>query len=187
MQLTEKQQELHIVQGLRQHDKTAMRDFYALYAGRLTAVCSRYIASDADMKDVLQEALIKIFTNADSFEYRATGSLLAWGKRIVVNEALSFLRKSKTVPLLFDENLPEVADEDNTPVDDVPPKLLQEMIRELPDGYRTVFNLYVFEDKSHQEIGKILGIKESSSASQLNRAKTVLKKKIIEYKKGGRI
>lgn len=187
MQLTETQQELRIAQGLRQRNKTAMRDFYALYAGRLTAVCSRYIQSDADVKDVLQEALIKVFMNAENFEYRAAGSLLAWGKRIVVNEALSFLRKSKTVPLLFDENLPEVADDDDMPVDEVSPKVLQEMIRELPDGYRTVFNLYVFEDKSHKEIGNILGIKENSSASQLNRAKTILKKKIIEYKKGGRV
>ena len=71
---------------------------------------------------------------------------------------------------------------DEINIDDIPPSEIQKMIRRLPEGYRTIFNLFVFEDKSHKEIAEMLGIKENSSASQLHRAKALLSKWINEYR-----
>ena len=181
-----KDSEKSMAEGIRKGDNHAMRDFYASYGGLLTAVCSRYIADDDDVKDVIQESLLSIISNINTFEYHGKGSLRAWATRIVVNHALGFLRKKKLTSSLFVDNSKDIADED---VDDSPPDIgnipagvVTEMIRQLPDGYRMVFNLYVVEGKSHKEISRLLGIKEDSSASQLHRAKAILAKKITEYR-----
>ena len=94
---------------------------------------------------------------------------------------MSLRKTAHLADITFMENLPEVAEEDPD-VDDVPPEVIQRFLRELPVGYRTVFNLFVFEDHTHQEIAEMLHIKESSSASQLSRAKSILAKKINDYK-----
>jgi len=155
-----------------------MRLFYERYAGLLTAVCSRYVPDAADVKDILQDSFVKIFRNAGRFEYRGEGSLKAWASKIVVNASLKALAASSR--LKFVDDLPDVAEDDGDlpALPDIPPQVLQSMIRELPDGYRTVFNLYVFEKKSHREIAGLLGIKEDSSASQFFRARALLAKNI---------
>lgn len=158
-----------------------MRQFYERYADYLTAVCSRYIPDKADAKDVLQESFVKVFASLDRFEYRGEGSLKAWTSRIVVNTALKSLRKSGRLRYL--EELPDVPEESAPEVDRVPVPVLQQFIRSLPDGYRTVFNLFVFEKKSHREIAALLGIKEDSSASQFFRARALLARKIKQYLK----
>ena len=133
------------------------------------------------MKDVLQEAFISIFRRFDSFEYRGEGSLKAWMTRIVVNGALHELRGKKVTEDV--SVLPDVAGDEEPEVSDVPLGVLQKMIRALPDGYRTVFNLYVFEQMPHKQIASLLGIKENSSASQYLRAKALLAREIKEYRK----
>ena len=164
-------------------DAGAMREIYDRYAGYLAAVCSRYIPDDGDMKDILQDSFIKIYTSLDRFEYRGEGSLQAWMTRIVVNACLKSLRKRKGDPV--PDNIPETSgDEEEDPgFKDIPMPVIMEMIRKLPQGYRTVFNLFVFEDRSHKEIASMLGIKENSSASQFFRARAILSKWITEYKK----
>ena len=84
--------------------------------------------------------------------------------------------------ICIDEDIPDVPDEEIPEISEIPPSLIQEMIRRLPEGYRTVFNLFVFEGKSHKEIAMLLGIKENSSASQLHRAKALLAGWIREYR-----
>ena len=171
-----------MVKRLHSGEKTAMKDFYALYADYLTGVCARYIDNDDDLKDVLQDSFIKVFTHIREFHYRGAVSLQAWATRIVVNRSLTFLKEQRrngfaTLDL-------DVADEKETedpPIRDIPPEAIHQMVRELPAGYRTVFNLYVFENKSHQEIADLLGIKRDSSASQLHRAKNMLAQKIEKY------
>ena len=158
-----------------------MRQFYERYADYLTAVCSRYIPEKADAKDVLQESFVKMFGALDAFEYRGEGSLKAWASRIVVNTALKSLRHSGR--LHYMEELPELPEESEPEVDRVPAPVLQQFIQALPDGYRTVFNLFVFEKKSHREIAALLGIKEDSSASQFFRARALLARKIKQYLK----
>ncbi len=180
----DEKEEQKIAEGLKKRDPSAMRTFYNHYAAIFMTVCSRYINDSDDVKDVLQDAFIKIFTKVNSFEYRGSGSLFAWSKQIIVMEALGFLRNKKNVPLVYEEELPEQKDEADLTVQDVPEEKLLQMIQMLPEGYRMVFNLYVLENKSHKEIGEILGIREKSSASQLSRAKTILKQQIDSYRKG---
>ena len=185
MTFSEKDNEFELLQLVRKGDSSAMKELYRRYIQYLTAVCSRYIISEADLKDVLQESFIKIFTSIDKFEYRGDGSLKAWMARIVVNESLKLLKSNERFDFVQNEwDLPEVEhEEDNEPdTDDVPAQAIQEMIRELPTGYRTVFNLYVFENKSHKEIASILNIKENTSASQLHKAKNKLAEMINAYK-----
>lgn len=166
---------------LHQGDRAALRAVYDAYARYLTAVCTRYIAYDDDVKDVLQEAFIRIYDAAGSFEYRGSGSFKGWLTRIVVNQALKHLRDSKTVFVPLSPQQENLADEDPD-TEQVPAAVIHKMIRELPDGYRAVFNLYVLEQRSHKEIAALLGISESTSASQLHRAKALLASKINKYR-----
>lgn len=160
-----------------------MRELFDAYAGYLAAVCHRYISDPDEAKDILQEALIKIYSQMDRFEYRGEGSLRAWMTRIVVNDSLKALRRKPLFTRV--DNFPDLAEEDDSDPGfaDVPIGVIQEMIRALPDGYRTVFNLFVFENKSHREIADLLGIKENSSCSQYFRARALLARQIQEYKK----
>ena len=126
------------------------------------------------MKDVLQEGYVKIFMNIGTFQQREEGSVLSWMTRIVVNESLMFIRKKEHGAFIdICEDVPDF--EEELEVEKFTPDDIHRAIMQLPTGYRTVLNLYVFEDKSHKEIAQILGIKESSSASQLNRAKKMIR------------
>lgn len=176
--------EQDILQQIIHGNPGAMKEFYNTYSGYLTVVCSRYIPNREDLKDVLQESFIKIFKAVHQFEYKGEGSLKAWTTRIVVNEALKYLKESQKMNItnLTDWDLPEIADEQEPDFDEIPTSVILEMIRSLPTGYRTVFNLYVLEEKSHKEIASILGIAENSSASQLHRAKRLLVKEIELYR-----
>ena len=169
----------------RNRDRAAMKELYSLYSGYLNAVCLRYIANPEQAKDILQDSFVKIFTSMDKFRFRGEGSLKAWMKRIVINEALKYLQRHvKKDPLADAAELKDMPDtrDDDTGIGDIPAPVIHEMIKRLPDGYRTVFNLYVFEDKSHKEIAALLGIRENSSASQLYHAKALLAKWNNEYR-----
>ena len=179
MSITEKD----LVRKATRGDRSAMADLYSRNIGYLTAVCSRYVSSDDDRNDVLQTSFVKIFSSIGNFEYRGAGSLRAWMTRIVVNEAIRQLKSQARQDHIEEQNIPDIADEDEPETDDIPQEAIQNMIRQLPDGYRTVFNLFVFEEKSHREIAEMLGITESTSASQFHRARNMLAKKIKEYRK----
>ena len=166
---------------LKKKDKEGMKLFYERYAGYLTAVCSRYVPDRAEVKDILQDAFVKMFGAVDQFEFRGEGSLRAWASRIVVNGALTSLKKKGRFTAV--ENLPDIEEDEPVIAEKVPPAVLQGFIQALPDGYRTVFNLFVFEKKSHKEIADMLGIKEDSSASQYFRARAQLAKQIKTYLK----
>ena len=160
-----------------------MKALYDRYAGFLTAVCSRYIENKEDVKDLMQDSFIRIFSSIGSFEYRGEGSLKAWMSRIVINNTLKYIRDNIQKGMIsIDEDIPDVPDEEIPEISEIHPSVIQEMIRRLPEGYRTVFNLFVFEGKSHKEIAMLLGIKENSSASQLHRAKALLAGWIREYR-----
>lgn len=179
--------ETTLLEQIRHGDKKAMKELYCHYSGYLNAVCSRYIACDEDVRDVLQESFIKIFSSIDKFCYKGDGSLKAWMSKIAVNESLTLLNKKEKLAIMqYGSDIPDTIDDnddDEGPdTGDIPVRAIQAMIRKLPTGYRTVFNLYVFEGKSHKEIAEMLNLKESSSASQLHRAKALLAKMIQEYK-----
>lgn len=164
-------------------DNTATEWIYRKHVRYLSALCSRYITEDEDIKDVLQESFIKIFTSLDSFKYRGEGALKAWMAKNTLNETLKFVRNNSRLPIdSIDDKDTNIADGDSMETEDIPTDVLHQFIRELPDGYRTVFNLYVIDDKSHKEIAQLLGIKENTSASQLHKAKSMLAQKIKHYR-----
>lgn len=164
-------------------DNTATEWIYRKHVRYLSALCSRYITEDEDIRDVLQESFIKIFTSLDRFRYRGEGSLKAWMAKITLNETLKFVRNNSRLPIdSIDDKDMNIADVDSMETEDIPTDVLHQFIRELPDGYRTVFNLYVIDDKSHKEIAQLLGIKENTSASQLHKAKSMLAQKIKHYR-----
>lgn len=177
---TDKEQ--YIIKLFRRGDASAMDMLYAEYADYLTAVCARYIPDDDELKDVLQESFIKIFSKIGEFNYRGNGSLRAWITRIVINESLLTIRKKKNSPIINIENEPPDIQDDEPELGNIGEEVLTNMIRQLPDGYRTVFNLFVIEGKSHKEIAKILNIKADSSASQFHKAKKQLAKIIKNYR-----
>lgn len=178
-----KENESELIRLVTVGDRSAMADLYSRHIGYLTAVCSRYIGSGDEIRDILQESFVKIFSHIKDFEYRGPGSLRAWMTRITVNESLKYLKEKGRVNTVSEEHIPDIEDDQEPETDGIPAGTIHEMIRSLPDGYRTVFNLYVFEEKSHKEIASILGITEGTSASQFHRAKNMLARKIKEYRK----
>ena len=174
--------EQRLAEQIRRGDNAAMRVFCSLYVPHLKAVCARYIVNQEDVRDVLQEILISIITHISDFRYRGTGSLQAWSMRIAVNESLNFIRKNRHHELaLLKQDTDDIVEEEDPPIEDIPPEVIQQMVKQLPTGYRTVFNLYVFEDKSHQEIAQLLGISVNTSTSQLYKAKNLLAQMIQTY------
>lgn len=165
------------------HDvERAMAMLYHEYAGCMAGVCARYMADETARKDVLQESFIKIYMQLGAFEYRGKGSLKAWMTRIVVNEALQHLRKEKAAGLVMTDAEPPDTIEEEPDVGHLTADELLLLLQKLPSGYRTVFNLYAIEGKSHKEIAALLGIKATSSASQFHHAKAMMAKLITEYK-----
>lgn len=175
-----------IAKGIRKGDNRAMRHFYAQYGGLLAATCSRYVNNEDDVKDLMQDAMVNIIQNIDNFTYKGKGSLRAWATRIVVNQALNFVKSQKRFHDTFaDKDLGNLslADNEEPDISDVPAEVIHRLISQLPDGYRTVFNLFAIEGKSHKEIAALLGIKADTSASQFFRAKNILAKQIENYKR----
>ena len=175
--------EAKLLQAVQRGDRAATERFYRLYVRYVTALCSRYITDDEDLKDLIQEIFIKLFTTITHFDYRGEGSLKAWIGRIALNETISYIRQKRRIETVSLEVMPteeEMPDEE-LPTEQVPTEVLYRFIRELPEGYRTVFNLFVIEGKSHKEIAQLLGIKVNTSTSQYYKAKALLAQKINDY------
>jgi RNA polymerase sigma-70 factor (ECF subfamily) len=175
--------ELKLVNACREGDNAARKKLYEFYAQQMMGICFRYTGDAEISRDLLHDGFIKVFEAVRSFQYRGEGSLKAWMCRIFANTALEYLRKNslkKEVTTPDDWSEVEIID-DEKEIDLIPNNVLMNFISDLPIGYRTIFNLYTFEELSHKEIGETLGINESSSRSQLSRAKNILTKKIREY------
>ena len=152
-----------------------------MYSSKMMSVSMRYIHDRMLAEDVLHDAWLKIFENIGSF--REQGSLEGWMKRIVANTAINELnrknRQRSTLPyeeLKYEEEYSSSFESEL--LDFLLPEQLLNALHELPEGYRSVFNLYVFEKMKHQEIGTLLSISENTSKSQLHKARQLLKKKI---------
>ncbi len=174
--------EQRLVEELKRGDVQAQRSLYESYSGRLMAISVRYIGGREQAEDNLHDAFIKIFASIDQFKYRGEGSLRAWLERITINCALEWLRVNRRNITLEDRHLDEqVPSIDEAHTERIPERTILEFVRELPEGYRTVFNLFCVDGYTHREISEILGINEKSSSSQLLRAKRILATKIKEY------
>lgn len=151
----------------------AQKLLYETHAPAMLAVCYRYTKSIADAEDVLQEGFVKAFRNLH--QYKAEGELGAWLRRIMVTTAINFLKKASRYQseLLFGEE-PLHAVSSYEPQVRLEAKELADLIRQLPAGYQTIFNMHAVEGYSHVEIGAMLGISEGTSRSQYARGRALL-------------
>ncbi len=164
-------------------DQLAQRKLFEMYAPKMMGVCLRYTKNHAQAEDVLQDGFVKVFTKLD--KYSGDGSLEGWVRRIMVNTALDHLRKTnKFNANISMDDVGYKVESDTDALSSLMEEDLLKLIREMPDGYRTVFNLFAIEGYTHKEIGEQLGVSENTSKSQYSRAKAYLRIKIEELQIG---
>ncbi len=171
--------ERQLIEGCKNGDRRAQKALYDKYSRRMMAVCLRYVKDMEDARDLLQEGFIKLFTNIH--QYTGEGNFEGWVRRIFINNTLEFLRQQDIL-----KNAGDIDDADYLNIPDE--STLSQMsandimvyVRSLPDGFRTVFNMFAIEGYSHKEIGEILNITESTSRSQYMRARKILQKMILQ-------
>jgi RNA polymerase sigma-70 factor (ECF subfamily) len=173
--------ELEMIEGCIKKNAISQRMLFEQYAGRMMTVCRRYSSDHKEAEDMLQEAFIRVFLYINQYKFK--GSLEGWIRQVVVNAALRVLQSR---PIHFSE-----INEDQQVFQSVDPQALTnlseddllKLISNLPDGYRIVFNLYVIEGYTHDEIAEMLNIKPVSSRTQLSKARKILKEQINPLQK----
>ncbi len=169
--------EQQLIEGCRKGERLAQKELYETYSRKMMGVCLRYVNDRETARDLLQDGFVKVFTSIDS--YSGTGSFEGWIRKIFVNCALEFLRKSDVMKESVDlGNTYELVNPDHSAVSAMSANELMKLIQDLPAGFRTVFNLFAIEGFSHREISELLNITESTSRSQYTRAKQLLQRKI---------
>ena len=167
-----------LIRGCLRGSAKCQRDLYERFAGKMYAVCLRYARTREDASDILQEGFIKVFSKLEQFQFN--GSFEGWIRKVMVNTALRAYQKQR---FEFEqsgyERLPEL------PVDPDAMGMMSEtellnLVRQLPDGYRAVFNLVAIEGYSHAEVATMLGIQESTSRSQLTKARRHLEVEVVK-------
>lgn len=169
--------EQELIAACKRQDRTAQRKIYEKYSSRMFAICLRYAKDRELAKDFLQDGFVTVFSKISS--YKNDGSFEGWMRRIFINTALMSLRKSDVLKNAEDVDTPkiDVSYSDNI-LEKIDGQKIFALIREMPVGFRTVFNLSVIDGFSHQEIANQLGISEGASRSQLSRARSWLQERI---------
>ena len=175
--------EEQLIKACINEDPASQKEVFIRFSSRMLGVCNRYARNSADAEDILQDAFIKVFDKIHQFKFE--GSFEGWIRKIVVNTALkkySLLRYEKEISGY------EINDRDESVMEPsayahITQKELMELINNLPDGYRLVFNLYVIEGYQHDEIAGLLGIQPGTSRSQLVKARNLLQRQILELQK----
>jgi RNA polymerase sigma-70 factor (ECF subfamily) len=165
---------IKLVKDCLREKPAAQKELYGHFAPPMLGICYRYTKSMADAEDVLQEGFVKVFKNLH--QYKGEGELGGWIRRIMVTTAINYLKKNERyqTELLFEgESLHAVTTEAHPEIK-LEARALAELIRQLPPGYQTIFNLHAVEGYTHVEIGKLLGIHEGTSRSQYARARSLL-------------
>jgi len=171
-------QEDDLINGCRRGDKHAQQRLFDLYSRRMYGICLRYVKNTMQAEDVLVVAFTKIFERINQF--KGEGSFEGWIRRIIVNEALTSLRRNRAMMIETDLEYADREPDYDRLSDHLEAEELLKMIEKLPPGYRVVFNMYAIDGFSHKEIGEHLGITENTSKSQLSRARTWLQKLLVE-------
>ncbi len=168
-----------ILLGCKKNDRKAQQALFQFYADKMLGLCIRYIKDKAQSEEIMIVGFTKVFDKINT--YRGDGSFEGWIKRLMVNECLMYLRKQQRIGHLSD--IEEINQEEASvqPETGLEAKELLQMIHELPDGYKAVFNMYAIEGYSHKEISKALGINEGTSKSQLSKARKFLQSLITKY------
>ncbi len=168
-----------LIQGCLKGDRNAQRQLYDTYSGKFLAICIRYLKDREHAEDVMIEGFMKIFEKLP--QYQGLGSFEGWMKRIIVTQALMTLRSHRHLMMEVNMEMETEYQDHSYELNHLEVADLRDMVENLPVGYRTVFNLFAIEGYSHQEIADLLGITESTSKSQLNRARNTLKEKIASH------
>ena len=167
------------IEGAKRGDRRSQKTIYDLLSAKMFAVCLRYMGDRDAAEDILQDGFVTLFSKLDS--YSGEGSFEGWARKIFVNTALMSLRKKDALKMSEDVSVAwNITSDDPTAIQRIGYNDLLKMITALPPGFRTVFNMYVIEGFSHKEIAEALGISETTSRSQLQRARTLLQTKIKE-------
>ncbi|MCS6795909.1 MAG: RNA polymerase sigma factor [Raineya sp.] len=172
--------ELHqnLIEACKQGNRKAQYEIYKLYAKSMYAVAMRILNHQGEAEDILQEAFLEAFQKIHTFRQEASWG--SWLKKIVINKALNLLKKRKITFQSYNYENFDLQDENPTEKEQIEWETenlekIHHAIQLLPDGFRAVFTLYYLENLSHKEIAQMLEISESTSKSQLNRAKNKLK------------
>ena len=177
-----------VVEACKKGSRKAKARLYKAYAPLLLGICLRYAGSKSEAEDILHEGFIKIYTK---IEQTGKGSFEAWMKQVIKNEALQLIRKqvskrNKHEKFEYESQYDAMEESDDLPLNGISAKKILEMIQSLPQGYRLVFNLFVFEEKGHKEIADILSISENTSKSQFHRARKQLQTQVKLYQEQNR-
>jgi len=170
--------EQELIQGCRRGDRAAQKRLYDTFSPKMYALCCRYVKDSMEAEDVLVTAFTKILDKID--QYKSEGSFEGWIRRVVVNEALTWLRRNRNMYLELELEAADDEPDYKSLSDHLEAEDLMTMINELPSGYRIVFNLYAIDGYSHKEIADQLGISENTSKSQLSRARAYLQKLLTD-------
>ena len=174
--------EKEILVGCIKGKQWAQRELYERFSGQLLAICHRYAKDLEEAEDILQEGFVKIFLNIK--EFKGDGPLMAWMRRIMINTAITHYHKMRKHR--FHDDLAEVSEsrfEDKSwKESDFTEEELFSVIRQMPDGYRQVFNLYALEGYKHREIAEIMKIDENTSKSQYSRGRRWLQERLLALK-----
>ncbi len=173
-----------LVRGCVLKNEAAQKAVFDLYASKMLGVCMRYARNNADAEDMLQDAFIKVFDKIKQF--KSEGSFEGWIRKIVVNTALkkySLIRYDKEISGHEGIDAEQYFSTEPGAYAHLSEKELLQLINNLPDGYRFVFNMYVIEGYSHDEIASMLGIQSGTSRSQLAKARMMLQKQILQIQK----
>ena len=167
---------LKLIESARKGDQQSMYRLYKLYVQAMYNTCIRMVSNQYDAEDIIQESFINAFNKLDSF--RGESSFGSWLKRIVINQSITFLRKKKYDFTEIDHLQIVHEDIQNENFPEIDPLKIHETIKTLPEKARVVLNLYLLEGFKHKEIAEMLNISESTSKSQYQRAKQILKDKL---------
>jgi RNA polymerase sigma-70 factor (ECF subfamily) len=155
-------------------DRRSQKELYTFYASKMFSICLRYAKNQMDAEDILQEGFVKLYNNLSRF--RGEGSFDGWVRRIFVNTAIEHIRRNKISSQELGDGLENIIiDTNKNALDNLFERDLMNVATNLSDGYKTVFSMYAVEGYSHKEIADRLGITESTSKSQLSRAKAILR------------
>jgi RNA polymerase sigma-70 factor (ECF subfamily) len=170
-----------IINGCLQNNATMQKMLYDKYAAKMHGIALRYTHDQEEAKDILQDGFVKVFQNLNKF--KGTGAFEGWLRRIFVNTAIEHYRKKNNTYEIQESHEESITDHDVSALDKIATAEILNMVKALPNGYRTVFNLYAIEGYTHKEIAEMLNISEGTSKSQYARAKGLLQEKIKNHEK----
>lgn len=170
--------EQELIRGCIRREPAAQKRLYDTFSSKMYALCCRYVKNAMEAEDVLVTAFTKVLDKIG--QYKNEGSFEGWIRKIVVNEALTYLRRNRNMYLELELEAAHYEPDYQTLSNHLETEDLLKMIGELPSGYRMVFNLYAIDGYSHKEIAEQLGISENTSKSQLSRARAYLQKLLTD-------